>query len=462
MKFKLLLAFSFSGIAVISLAQVIYLGSVSFSIGSDSSVCAWGINCGQTLGDSAFNDENSPTPRLIPELFGIKSIVNSECHALALVNENNLITWGTNYMGDLGVGSDDYTEYPITGLDLDSITQIAAGEYSSMAVKSNGHVYAWGSNYHGQLGMGTSSDSYNTPTEIPSINNVAMVAVGNLHSLFLKEDSTVWACGDNSYGSLGDGTTISKSLPVKVYGLSNIIKIVAGFEYSVALRNDGTVWAWGDNTYGQCGDSLIVPITVPTQITGLNEIRDISCGQSHCLFLDSNGSVWSIGYNGSGQLGDGTSISRSSPIFVSGINNIYQISAGNYYSGAISYKGQVWLWGLNDDGEIGNDNLGYNAYLPVNISLCNSATEISHTTPREGGFLIYPNPCYNEIKIYNMPFEKSDIYIYNDLGILIFELHNVNNNNLTYSIKTDNLNTGYYFIRITNNQNNFTGSFYKL
>ena len=40
------------------------------------------------------------------------------------------------------------------------------------------------------------------------------VSVSSTHTLAIKTDGTLWAWGDNSYGQLGDGTTIPKTTAV--------------------------------------------------------------------------------------------------------------------------------------------------------------------------------------------------------------------------------------------------------
>ena len=44
---------------------------------------------------------------------------------------------------------------------------------------------------------------------------VGVSAFGN-HTVFLKNDGTVWTVGKNYYGQLGDGTTTDRSNPVQV------------------------------------------------------------------------------------------------------------------------------------------------------------------------------------------------------------------------------------------------------
>jgi len=108
-------------------------------------------------------------------------------------------------------------------------------------------VFAVGSNQYGQLGIGV-----DTWSPVPSLMTDAQkVAAGGYHSLALKTDGTVWAWGDNHRGSLGDGTTTSRSTPVQVPGLTGVAAIEAGY-HSLALKTDGTVWAWGQARGHSC------------------------------------------------------------------------------------------------------------------------------------------------------------------------------------------------------------------
>jgi alpha-tubulin suppressor-like RCC1 family protein len=80
-----------------------------------------------------------------------------------------------------------------------------------------------------------------------------MAATGRNFALYLADDGTVWAWGDNSYGQLGLGNNTPHYEPTRIPGLAGIVQISAGIYHGMALRADGTVFTWGYNGYGQIG-----------------------------------------------------------------------------------------------------------------------------------------------------------------------------------------------------------------
>src|SRR5207248_15835 len=136
--------------------------------------------------------------------------------------------------------------------DLTGVAAITGGENHSLALKSDGTVWAWGVNGYGQLGDGTTTNS-STPVQVRDLSGgylsgVVAVAGGDLHSLALKSDGTVWAWGYNGDGELGNGTTTNSSWPVQVRDLSGgylsgVVAVAGGNLHSLALKSDGTVYA---------------------------------------------------------------------------------------------------------------------------------------------------------------------------------------------------------------------------
>lgn len=58
-------------------------------------------------------------------------------------------------------------------------------------------------------------------------------------SIFIKQDGTAWACGNNAYGQLGNGTTVNNNTPAQIASLSSsTIKMAAGSLHNIFLKDD--------------------------------------------------------------------------------------------------------------------------------------------------------------------------------------------------------------------------------
>lgn len=199
------------------------------------------------------------------------------------------------------------------------------------------------------------------------------VDVGELHSVALATDGTVWTSGSNSYGQLGDGTTNASTGRVQATHadgtpLTGMTAVAAAGYFSAALRNDGTVWAWGDNRYGQLGDGTIVNRSRAVQTrqvdgTALAGIGGISAGggvpAGHLLAVASGGAVWAVGSGAVGQLGNGANTASSLAVrstFADGslIANATSVAAGGRFSLVVLSTGAVWGFGHNKYGFLGD------------------------------------------------------------------------------------------------------------
>ena len=198
-----------------------------------------------------------------------------------------------------------------SGNAFSNVAAIAAGYSHTIFLKSDGSAWATGRNYEGQLGDGSTANKSN-PVQITdssgnALSNVAAIAAGLYHTIFLKSDGAVWATGYNNQGQLGDGSTANKNNPVQVTdssgnAFSNVAAIAAGYSHTIFLKSDGAVWATGLNNYGQLGDGSTANKSNPVQVTdssgnAFSNVAAIAAGYNHTIFLKSDGSAWATGRN---------------------------------------------------------------------------------------------------------------------------------------------------------------------
>jgi len=81
-----------------------------------------------------------------------------------------------------------------------------------------------------------------TPTPSRTdLGEVVGISIGGWFSLALREDGTLVSWGNNSYGSLGDGTTITRFTAKPVPGLGSVLGFSAGDAHGLAVTTDGKV-----------------------------------------------------------------------------------------------------------------------------------------------------------------------------------------------------------------------------
>lgn len=288
--------------------------------------------------------------------------------------------------------------YAITG-------DIATGGIHSLGLSSAIGLNAWGGQDFGKLGNGqTNTANIAVPLQslypaALSINDAWSFAAGKEHSVFLRNDRTVWAFGRNSFGQLGDTSNVDQPNAVQVRKsatptdmLTDCVAVGAGANFSAAVSSSGAVYTWGLNVASRLGDG-----TTPTtrkyagkvqrgdigsfpDLGGINRVAlsiTSLASQGSTLAKEPSareqaggaGKVWAWGTNSSGQLGQGntTGLTRAWPVKLDASNlltDAWDIAIGSAHSVVVRWKdgdsalqGSVWCFGAQANGCLGNNLL---------------------------------------------------------------------------------------------------------
>lgn len=341
-----------AGVSTDSLAAIITIRPAqSFGLG------AMGDNFIGQLGDGS--KINRPNPVYIANDVALVSA--SRYHTLFVKTDGSVWATGNNANGEFGDGSTSSRSSPVQ-IANDGV-HVSAGAFHSHFVKSDGSLWGMGSNGYGQLGD-SSTVSRKAPVLIAS--DVAHVSGGGVlggssHTLFVKNDGSLWAMGDNSQGQLGDGSTTSRISPVQV--ATGVVSVSAGGLHTLFVKTDGSLWAMGDNNRGQLGyfDST-TSRTTPIQVA--TDVFSVSAGESHTLFVKVDGSLWGMGDRTYSQIGAGPGDFRLKPVQLA--SGVASASAGHFHSLFVKMDGSLWALGNNSRSQFGDGSI-INSATPVHV-----------------------------------------------------------------------------------------------
>lgn len=192
----------------------------------------WGQNSDGQLGHYA-----SGKPSLVEIRGVLRQVSCGGAHTAALTDDGQLYVWGRGNEGQLGLG--DYRPRTVPALLKSlgdqttgtTVLQVACGGAHTIALVDNGDVYTWGSNDEMQLGLGsTFGRKVNRPELVAELGNkgVLRVAAGKNFSMALTESGDVYSWGAGGSLQLGHGSKLNEEVPRMVETLREVRKLGAG------------------------------------------------------------------------------------------------------------------------------------------------------------------------------------------------------------------------------------------
>ena len=300
-------------------------GDHSAAITKDSSLYVWGDNSSGQLGlgnQQPIGDMAVPTKIMS----GVEQVSLGGSHSAA-IQYGHLYMWGSNSSGQLGMGEKGgYVSAPFPVLPQRVALSVSLGGAHSTAIfdwalgddpSDGASLYTWGESWDGQLGDGHFGTLTVVPTRIP--DDEGSISAGRAHTALLKENGTLWLCGSNAQGQLGNGSR--EKSPRFSQVMDDVSSFAIGGWRSAAVKSDGTLWMWGDGFNGILGNGTYGDSLVPVEIT--DQVSLVALGDAHTVVVKNDNTLWTWGENGQGQLGDATTTNRTRPrqIRLEGMSN---------------------------------------------------------------------------------------------------------------------------------------------
>jgi alpha-tubulin suppressor-like RCC1 family protein len=387
-------------------------GTAGYALLEDGTIAAWGGDAYGQLGDGeeqpsilkevshVIVKEEDEAEEIVP-LEGVRSVSAGNSHAIALLENGAVKTWGGNIYGEMGNGKGGWyyeTKEPtnlaktVTALtpealaerELPKVVAVEAMDGSNFAILENGELMAWGDDEKGQLGIGEPE-----PGEEPEL----------CHSeLGFERCSTVPRL-----------VRLANGEPLK-----EVTAVTGSNGTAYARLANGKVMAWGSNVKGGIGSGVKSPVhfekkpvfnVPPTEVVRVNgealtEVKEIDAGGGHVLALLESGEV--VGWGGyeeddllevanqecaageKNEQHEEEHIEKHEPnsqpcvkaatqiIAPGGIGPeklpITEISVGGKYNALVDFDGQLYTWGQDQyaqDGDGGTANVA----TPTMVSL---------------------------------------------------------------------------------------------
>jgi alpha-tubulin suppressor-like RCC1 family protein len=252
----------------------------AFSAGShhacglqSGSLWCWGANWyGQVGNGTSTGPVYLPVEIEHPEGGGWTAVAAGGEHTCAIDGTSRLWCWGRNDTGQLGVGDTEPTHNsPAEVPDLNGWLSVSLGRAFSCGVRLDDirQLLCWGDNQLGQVGIGATEPMFTTPQGVDT-EDWRFVAAGRAHACARRDAGELFCWGTNANRQLARDPAVLEfsRVPVPVEGgFGRVDAVSAGDMHSCVVGSAlDKLWCWGRSGHGQLGTGTYGDRTSPTAV----------------------------------------------------------------------------------------------------------------------------------------------------------------------------------------------------
>lgn len=222
-------------------------------IKTNGTLWTWGnSNVGRSTGASASRNK----PSQVGTDTNWTKVDCGDGWALALKSNGTMHSWGNSTGYKTGQNLTTTISAPtMIGVD-NTWVDICAGTQFGYAIKSNGTLWSWGVNTNGMTAQGTTTGNTTVPTQVGTATDwlgAKMSAGGQSGTseriLIVKTNGTMWGAGYNATYGLGNNSTTAVTTMTQLgNSTSDWANVFACHQVGFGIKNDGSLWACGDKS----------------------------------------------------------------------------------------------------------------------------------------------------------------------------------------------------------------------
>jgi len=277
---------------------------------------------------------------------------------------------------------------------------VSAGGNYAVAIDNDGRLWVWGSNFDGQLGIGSTGGEQTTPVRVGTDSDWRYVSAGSDHTLAIRSDGTLWAWGSNANNRTGLGGSGNQTSPAQVGSYTGWYRVSAGRGFTIGIRYAGGanyLYTWGYNATYRTGRGTTsgTPTPLSRMLDAGSGWTYAAAGLEHGMVINA-GERWAWGWGvptGTGIPITDMTRNRTAPYLDAESPNWYRISARHNHSAGIRADGSLWAWGVNNNGQLGIAGIptgGVDAHSPVpaRVGTLTGWTQVSAGGSLNNGFTV--------------------------------------------------------------------------